>query len=84
MRSNVANLPRYEFAQLATYAWPGGYPLYYMDSGFSVLCALCARLTDEDPEVEEYITTADVNWEDPDLDCDLCYARIESAYAEED
>jgi len=63
------------------YAWPGGYPLFYLDKENNVLCPACAsRPVDQSQEV----TAGDVNWEDSSLYCDDCGARIESAYTEED
>lgn len=58
------------------YAWPGGYPMYYQDEHDNVLCPKCAE------DVEEELAS-DVNWEDPDLYCDECGERIESAYSED-
>ncbi len=73
------------------YAWPGGYPLYLLTSNCETLCVTCGK--------KEYkqivystrhtlndgwrVVAADINWEDPDLYCCHCNARIESAYAEE-
>jgi hypothetical protein len=69
------------------YAWPGGYPLFAVTSDGAALCRHCART-----ERESIGTTTgsdgwcvvglDVNWEDPELYCDHCGGRIESAYAE--
>jgi hypothetical protein len=64
---------------LPAYAWPGGYPLFYIDEENNVLCPDCANKNDE---FDKPIVAADANWEDPDLYCDHCSARIESAYAE--
>lgn len=58
------------------YAWPGGYPMYYVQDDSTVLCPKCAE------DVEEELAS-DVNWEDPDLYCDECGERIESAYSED-
>lgn len=73
------------------YAWPGGYPLFLLMSDGAALCCDCGK--------KEYrqivysirhnlqdgwqVNGADVNWEDPELYCDHCGERIESAYAEE-
>ncbi len=73
------------------YAWPGGYPLHLVTSDCETLCITCGK--------KEYkqiayatrhtlndgwrVVAADINWEDPDLYCCHCDARIESAYAEE-
>jgi hypothetical protein len=76
-----------------SYAWPGGYPLYYLCADGGVLCPTCTN------KEKHLVTSAeidgcspsqwgiigrDTNWEDPELFCDHCYARIESAYAESD
>lgn len=72
---------RDENGNYAAYAWPGGYPLYYVDNDNSVLCPKCANSNNE--EIFP-IVAAGVNYEDKDLYCDECSQRIESAYAEED
>jgi hypothetical protein len=79
-------LPRATDGQLQTYAWPGGYPIYYLDAENSVLCAECARKSDSDPdELPNFRPcAADVNYENSSLYCDQCGQRVESAYSEED
>lgn len=59
----------------------GCYPIVYLDGKNNVLCSECATsgMCEEDGPV-----VADVNWEDPDLFCDECSQRIESAYAEDE
>ncbi len=78
------------------FAWPGGYPLFaIMDDGGS-LCVKClksefvliARSTIQSHNhawpVDGWSAHGiDINWEDPDLYCDHCNRRIESAYAED-
>lgn len=72
------------------YAWPGGYPLFLVTSDGSALCVACGRkewrqiaysilhgISDE-----WRVEAPDINWEDPQLFCDHCGKRIESAYAE--
>jgi len=69
------------------YAWPGGYPLFAVTSDGAAICHHCAK-----SEREAIGTTTgsdgwnvvaiDANWENPDLYCDHCSSRIESAYAE--
>ncbi len=67
--------------KLPAYAWPGGYPIYYMDKESNVLCPECAnREIDQAQEAIAY----DANWEDPSLHCDDCGTRIASAYAEDE
>jgi hypothetical protein len=71
----------------APYAWPGGYPLHAITSDGSCLCRHCcaterlniATTTGHDGWS---VTALAVNWEDPELCCDHCSERIESAYGE--
>jgi hypothetical protein len=75
--------------QLSTspYAWPGGYPLFGVFHDGGSCCQHCAKT-----ERASIATTTgtdgwglvalEVNWEDPELFCDHCGSRIESAYAE--
>lgn len=60
---------------LSACAWPGGYPLFYIDTCSNVLCPSCAS-RETDPSQEPI--AADINWED----AHDCGKRIESAYAE--
>jgi hypothetical protein len=62
------------------YSWPGGYPVFYVTEHGNVLCSECAATTTEDNPV----TDCDANWEDPDLYCEKCSNRIESAYADKE
>lgn len=73
------------------FAWPGGYPLFLVTSDGAALCVKCGR--------KEWrliasaiwgkrndgwrVVAPDVNWENPELFCDHCSERIESAYAED-
>ena len=72
------------------YAWPGGYPRYLVMVDGGALCSACCR-----SEFRNIADSAmrgisdgwrpydsDINWESPDLYCDHCNKRIESAYAE--
>ena len=78
---------------LGRYAWPGGYPVYLVTSDGAALCPDCVRsevrlIVDaartDDRSCGWYPMGADINYEDPDLYCDHCSQRIESAYAEEE
>ena len=74
------------------YAWPGGYPLFYVMSDGGVLCPKCMtkeralvfRSTHERAGDGWALEAADVNYEEPNLLCDHCGKRIESAYAEDE
>lgn len=72
------------------YAWPGGYPVYFVCDDGGSLC--CACVNSERRNILESIAHkardgwrvigADINWEDDMLHCEHCNERIESAYAE--
>jgi hypothetical protein len=78
--------------EVAKFAWPGGYPIFYITSDGAALCGKCVddnmRLvlesTLEDARDGWAVVGADVNWEDASLHCENCNARIASAYAEDD
>ena len=70
------------------YAWPGGYPMYFVTNGGcalsfeSVLSRLCLELASVAEGDPDRIVAVDVNWEDSYLYCDHSGERIKSAYAE--
>jgi hypothetical protein len=74
------------------YAWPGGYPLYFVTSDGAALSFSSARYNRRN--ILEAIATKasdgwrivgiDTNWEDSDLRCDDTGERIPSAYAEDE
>lgn len=86
-----AEAPHDDAGKLVTYAWPGGYPLFYMvgdDDSFGKLCPDCAQLVadapgDYSPDQFRYRAVAP-NWEDTDLWCDQCNERIPCAYGDPD
>lgn len=81
----------YEGVRLANkewekWAWPGGYPLFYVCKDNEPICPACcnreiARTADparDDPQWT--IVGVDINYEDEDLYCSHCAEHIESAY----
>ncbi len=73
------------------YAWPGGYPLYFITSDGAALSFKSAKAERRQilhaiayPERADQwrVIATDINWEDPDLHCDHSGERIESAYAD--
>jgi|ERR1700743_135009 len=76
------------------YAWPGGYPLYFITTegealsfeavrkGWRNVVASVAGYAGGDSTW--HITAIDTNWEDGALYCAESGERIESAYAEDD
>lgn len=89
----VPTLAKGDSGQYPKYAWPGGYPIFYLTADQGVLCPDCAntersalidQLDANCPDDDQWrIIASDCNWEDPDLHCDHCSKRIESAYAED-
>lgn len=63
-----------------SYAWPGGYPLFYLTDQNTILCP--GHATVEHEYSDETVEAADINWEDTDLWCEHGH-RIESAYGED-
>jgi hypothetical protein len=79
--------PRIERKEWESWAWPGGYPLFYICKDSGVMCPVCAneniKLTiDPDAADDWKLVAADVNYEDIDLFCDHCNQRIEAAYGD--
>lgn len=75
------------------YAFPGGYPLYFITAGSAALSFDAAiaeadrireAIRDNDNTGGWRVVACEVNWEDPALYCDHTNARIPSAYAEND
>jgi hypothetical protein len=64
------------------YAWPGGYPIAYLDerAGDS-LCAKCAA---NESEADGTEFAAGVHWEGAPLVCAGCNVEIPSAYGDPD
>lgn len=65
------------------YAWPGGYPLYYITEDCGILCPLCAtenKELDDKSDPQWCIIRGEVNCENPNLYCDHCNVLMECAY----
>ena len=72
------------------YAWPGGYPLYFITNDGAALSFKAAK--DNARLIIESIAhntrdgwrivAMDVNWEDDSLLCDATFKQIPSAYGE--
>lgn len=79
---------------LPSFAWPGGYPMFYVFADGGCCCPKCANANieaiDEDIRGKRRwnshggwaLAAADVNYEDTELHCDHCGKQIEAAYAE--
>jgi hypothetical protein len=85
----MSRLPRNDDGKLPAYAWPGGYPLYYLFADCEVCCPDCANGENgsdasEDADDRQWkLIACDVNYEDENLFCAHCNKRIKSAYGEE-
>jgi hypothetical protein len=65
------------------YAWPGGYPIIYVDGHSEVLCAKCAtKEADKEDAGKDAPVAADIHYEGPSELCAVCNADIESAYGD--
>ncbi|HEX8838170.1 MAG TPA: hypothetical protein VF748_14610 [Candidatus Acidoferrum sp.] len=70
------------------YAWPGGYPLFFIMDHGGDLCFACARkhakqiMSAVDLHYSDgwRVICCDVNWEEPELTCESCGELIGSAY----
>ena len=78
-------LPKDEKGKLLYYAWPGGYPIYYLDGFNEILCPDCAEASLNDPdEIDSRCNPQDsfVYWEGPMYFCFGCNKELESAYGD--
>ena len=70
------------------YAWPGGYPLFYITKDCGVLCPKCCNenkeLLNDEFDKQWFVIAYEINYEDETMYCDHCNEKIESAYGEED
>ena len=74
------------------YAWPGGYPMYFVTTDGAALSfeavrgnlRWCVWSLDNDCNDGWQICACDINYEDAGLFCDHTGERIESAYAEDE
>jgi hypothetical protein len=84
-------LHRNDDGKLPAYAWPGGYPIYYVCTDGGVLCPECANGENgseaserKDAPHDWRLEGADIHYEGPPLVCDHCGTEIESAYGDPD
>lgn len=72
---------------LPSFAWPGGYPLYYLCKDGGTLCPDCVNseidlvdVAKRDCDAQWQVVGCDTHWEGEPLVCDHCGGEIESAY----
>jgi hypothetical protein len=63
--------------QLPAFAWPGGYPIVYLDREGNILCPDCAN---RETDALQAPVACDVYYEGPPIQCDDCSGTIDSAY----
>jgi hypothetical protein len=70
--------------KLPAYAWPGGYPVVYMEKDNGILCPKCANEYNADRDNEDQLQPVAyfIHYEGPAEQCERCNAEIESAYGE--
>ena len=80
----VQQLAEENGGKLPAFAWPGGYPIYYLAKDNGVLCPKCANAFDPKTDNDEQLEPVafDVYWEGPVMNCEHCNAEIESAYGD--
>ena len=75
------------------FAWPGGYPVYFVTSDCEAMSFEYARanadlirqaIAENDTRSSWHVLGADINWEDASLYCCGNNKRIPSAYAEDE
>lgn len=79
---------RFERVEWDSWAWPGGYPIYYLCADGGVLCPKCANdnidLTTQTDDKQWHIVGVDIHYEGSAIVCDHCNKDIESAYGDPD
>lgn len=73
-----------EDGKLVVFAWPGGYPIVYVDGNSEILCPACAQSAMDDPDgFEDWKPRLFfIHYEGPSMYCSECNAEIESAYGD--
>lgn len=73
---------------LPSFAWPGGYPIFYLFRAGGVCCPKCANQNIVEIDGERCnshggwaLAGSDLNYEDDDLVCDHCNCGIPAAYS---
>lgn len=76
-----------ENGKVASFAFPGGYPLYYLCADCGVLCPGCVNANlgliqeaSTSNDKQWLVVDAGINYQDDVLSCDNCNKLIPSAY----
>jgi len=69
------------------YAFPGGYPIFYLTKENETLCPQCVQTNISDccnvDDVSWYVESTGINYEDDNMMCCECNATIDCAYDSE-
>ena len=92
LRSEILRLKAAKEYVRAPYVWPGGYPKALITADGDCLCVDCvskewrliAAESFENTNCGFRVAGVDVNWENPDLFCDHCNSKMQSAYGEDE
>ncbi len=76
------SIPRDSDGSVTAFAWPGGYPMYYVTRDGLTICPQCAG--DDEKNDSDPVVGGDVFWEGPPMWCDDCGREMESAYGDPD
>lgn len=81
---DIKTIERDSAGKLPAFAWPGGYPVFYLAADNGILCPKCANNYVEGRDNEKQLKpiAGDVYWEGPTMQCEHCNADIESAYGD--
>ena len=88
MTADIKKLQTDNDGTLPSYAWPGGYPIFYMTADNAIICPDCANGKNgsecQNPDYQDdkswRLVASEVHWEGQALTCEHCNAQIESAY----
>lgn len=78
--ANLKELRADNDGQLPAFAWPGGYPMYYLTRSGLSICAVCAS----EPDTSDPVVDGDTYMEGPGMQCEDCGQVIDSAYGDPD
>jgi hypothetical protein len=86
----INNISEFRVAARHPYAWPGGYPTYFICEDGAALCHKCVskerrNILDSIANKSRdswHVVALDINYEDSSLSCDHCSKLIESAYGD--
>lgn len=82
MTQTTIKVDRFDDGTPRKFTAVGSYPIFYVTKHSKCLCPACAAEEESNDDNYDPIVATDANWEDPELYCDGCSERIESAYAE--